>query len=160
MKSAAPPMRCPAAPVHRRVSRRRKPRAFSIEVGVLPRAQLGTWRGLEVPRREPAVPQERVDAEVEAVRDRLARLESVDRAAERGDFAIVDYEGKFADDGAQQAGGDAPGASEPIPGGEGRDQLVELGAERLIPGFEEGLVGASAGESRELELSFPGDYPN
>ena len=136
-----------------------KPLAFSIEVGVLPRAQLGSWRGLEVPRREAAVPQERVDAEVEAVRDRLARLESVDRAAELGDFVIVDYEGTFAHDGGE-AGGDAPGADEPVPGGAGRDQLVELGAERLIPGFEEGLVGARAGESRELELSFPAGYPD
>jgi trigger factor len=136
------------------------PLEFSIEVGVLPRAQLGEYRGLEVPRREPAIPLERVDAEVEAVRDRLARLESVDRAAETGDFAIVDYEGTFANDGAEQAGEDAPAEGETVPGGEGRDQLIELGADRLIPGFEEGLVGAIAGETRELELSFPSDYPS
>ena len=87
-----------------------KPLAFSIEVGVLPRAQLGSWRGLEGPAaRERRSRRRRVETEVEAVRDRLARLESVDRAAELGDFVIVDYEGTFADDGGE-AGGDAPGA--------------------------------------------------
>jgi len=142
-----------------------EPLAFSIEVGVLPRAQLGSFKGLDVPRREPAVPQDRVDAELEAVRDRLARLESVDRAAESGDFVIVDYLGTFADDGGDGAGeggagAEAPSAGDAVPGGEGRDQLVELGAGKLIPGFEEGLAGARAGETRELELSFPADYPS
>ena len=137
-----------------------EPLAFSIEVGVLPRAQLGDYRGLEVPRREPAVAQDRVEAEVEGVRERLARLESVERAAEGGDFTIVDYEGEFADDGPAGADGDAPGKGEAVPGAEGRDQLIELGAGKLIPGFEEGILGASAGEARELELTFPEDYPS
>jgi trigger factor len=48
----------------------------------------------------------------------------------------------------------------PFPGGEGRDQLIELGAGNLIPGFEEGLLGASASETRTVELSFPADYGN
>ena len=47
---------------------------------------------------------------------------------------------------------------EPFKGGEGRDQLVELGSGNLIPGFEEGLDGAGAGETRTIELSFPSDY--
>jgi trigger factor len=49
---------------------------------------------------------------------------------------------------------------EPFKGGEGRDQLVELGSGNLIPGFEEGLEGATGGETRTIELSFPADYPN
>ena len=49
---------------------------------------------------------------------------------------------------------------EPFAGGEGRDQLIELGGGNLIPGFEEALVGASAGEDREVKLTFPDDYPN
>jgi trigger factor len=137
-----------------------EPLAFSVEVGVVPRAQLGEYRGLDVPRREPAVPAERVEAELEAVRDRLARLESVDRPAERGDFVIVDYEATFADDGGADATGDRPAAGDPIPGAEARDQLIELGAGNLIPGFEEGVIGATARERRELPLSFPADYPS
>jgi trigger factor len=47
----------------------------------------------------------------------------------------------------------------PFEGGEGRGQVVELGSGRLIPGFEEQLAGASAGEERTVELTFPDDYP-
>ena len=54
----------------------------------------------------------------------------------------------------------ADGEREPFAGGEGRDQLVELGSGSLIEGFEQGLVGASAGERRTLEVTFPADYPH
>ena len=87
---------------------------------------------------------EQIDAQIEQARDRLARLETVERAAASGDFVVVDFTATI--DG------------EPIEGGEGRAQLVELGAGRLIPGFEEGLIGAGAGEQRTLELRFPDDY--
>lgn len=117
---------------------------FTIEIGVRPKAQLGDYRGLEVGRREPAADEELVEQQLAELRDRLARLETVERPASDGDFLVVDYEGSI--DG------------EPIEGGQARDQLIELAAGRLIPGFEEGLRGASAGERRELELTFPADY--
>jgi trigger factor len=124
--------------------------AFSIEIGVLPRAQLGSYQGLEVGRREPAVADEQIERELEALRERLARLETVARSAAEGDFVVVDYVGSLAGSGEDR--------STPFPGGEGRDQLVELGAGNLLAGFEEGLVGTSAGEDRTLELTFPADY--
>jgi trigger factor len=117
---------------------------FSIEIGVLPTATLGEYKGLEVPRAEVTVPDERIDQEIEARRDRLAKLESVERPAEQGDFVVIDYEGFIE--------------GEPFEGGEGRDQLIELGSGNLIPGFEDGLLGANAGETRDVELSFPADY--
>jgi trigger factor len=119
---------------------------FSIEIGVQPKAALGEYRGLEVGRREPAVNEEDVAREVEGLRERLAKLETVQRPAAAGDFVVIDY------------GGSIDG--EPFEGGEGRDQLVELASGRLIPGFEEGLVGASGGEQRTVELTFPEDYGN
>jgi len=123
---------------------------FSFEIGVLPKASLGQYSGLEVGRAEPGVPDEQIDGEIDQLRDRLARLETAERPAEQGDFVVLDYVGSLvADD----------GASEPFEGGEGRDQLIELGSGRLIEGFERGLLGASAGESRALELKFPDDYP-
>jgi trigger factor len=125
---------------------------FSIEIGVLPKAQLGEYKGLEVPRREPAVEDEQVEQEVEAMRERLARLETAERAAEQGDFVVIDYRGFLAAD------GDTEAEPEPFAGGEGRDQLVELGGGNLIPGFEEGLLGAAAGETRTVPLEFPADY--
>ena len=119
--------------------------AFTIEVGVVPPAQLGDYKGVEVGRREPKVDDQEVEAEVERIRESLASLETVDRPAGEGDFVVMDYAGSL--DGTA------------FEGGEGRGQVVELGSGRLIPGFEEQLKGASAGESRTVELTFPDDYP-
>jgi len=133
---------------------------FSIEIGVLPKAQLGDYKDLEVARREPKVTDEQMQAEIEALRERLARLQTVERPAGAGDFVAVDYVGSVAEgngDGASTT--DAP-QWVPFAGGEGRDQLIELGAGNLIPGFEEGLIGASAGEARTVEVAFPDDYGN
>jgi len=120
------------------------PLSFAFEVGVRPRATLGEYRGLEVARREPAVPEEAVDAEVDRLREAQASLETVPRPAALGDFVVIDFVGTV--DG------------EEFEGGQARGQLLELGAGQLIEGFEEGLVGASAEEERELRVSFPDDY--
>jgi trigger factor len=124
--------------------RQGQPLTFSIEIGVRPVATLGPFKGLEVGRREPEADAEAVDAELERLRERSGRLETVERPAANGDFVVIDYLGTR--DG------------EPFPGGEGRDQLVELGSGRLVPGFEDQLAGASAGEERTVSISFPDDY--
>jgi len=132
---------------------------FSIEIGVLPKAELGEYKGLEVGRREPEVADDQIQQEIDAMRERLARLQTADRAAAAGDFVVVDYVGSLASapaDGGASEGGEP--TWEPFAGGEGRDQLVELGAGNLIPGFEEGLLGAVAGETRTVALTFPTDY--
>jgi trigger factor len=129
---------------------------FAIEIGVLPRAELGDYLGLEVGRRDPDVPDEQIEQEIEAMRERLARLETAERPAGQGDFVVVDYIGSLAEEG----GSDGEQRLTPFAGGEGRDQLVELGAGNLIPGFEQGLLGASAGETRTIEVPFPSDYGN
>ncbi|MBV9002905.1 MAG: trigger factor [Solirubrobacterales bacterium] len=121
-----------------------QPLQFSIEIGVRPVAQLGQYRGLEVGRREPGVEDAQIDEEVDRLRDRLATLETVDRAAQNGDHVVIDYVGTI--DG------------EPFEGGAGRDQLLELGSGRLIPGFEDQLIGASAGDERTVNTIFPEDY--
>lgn len=118
--------------------------AFSIEIGVRPAARLGEYLGLEVGKREPAVEEERVQHELQHLREHLAKLETTERPAAQGDFVVIDYKGSI--DG------------EPFDGGEGHDQLVELGGGRLIPGFEEQLTGASAGDERTIEVTFPDDY--
>jgi trigger factor len=121
-----------------------QPLAFSIEIGVRPTATLGDLSGLEVGRREPEVDDARVAHELEHLREHLAKLETAERAAASGDFVVIDYRGSI--DGV------------PFDGGEGRDQLVELGGGRLIPGFEEQLVGASAGDEKTIDVAFPDDY--
>ena len=132
---------------------------FSIEIGVLPTATLGDYKGLEVGRREPEIAAEQIQQEIDAMRERLARLQTADRPAAAGDFVVVDYVGTLAPDSRDGvADADANEPWEPFAGGEGRDQLVELGSGNLIPGFEEGLLGAAAGETRTVPLSFPDDY--
>jgi trigger factor len=120
------------------------PLTFTIEIGVRPTATLGEYKGVEAPKREPAADEEAVDAEIEQLRERAARLETIDAEAGEGDFVVMDYVGTV--DG------------EPFAGGEGRDQLIELGSGRLVPGFEEQLKGAKAGEERTLKIKFPDDY--
>src|SRR3954453_7566055 len=120
-----------------------QPLTFSIEVGVRPTAQLGTTKGIEVGRREPQIDEADVEAELEQLRERAARLDTVERAAQPGDFVVMDYTGSI--DG------------EPFEGGAGRDQMLELGSGRLIPGFEEQLKGASGGDERTVEGAFRAD---
>ena len=121
-----------------------EPLTFSVEVAVRPKATLGDWKGLEVPKREPEASGEQVESELNRLREQLASLEPVDRPAQNGDFLVVDYTG-YIDD-------------EPFQGGEARGQTIELGGGRLIPGFEEQLVGAKAGDERTLQVTFPEDY--
>jgi trigger factor len=121
-----------------------EPLSFQFEVGVRPPAELGDYRNLEVGRPDADVPEDIVDAELERMRDGFARLETVERPAGEGDFLLVDFRGTV--DG------------EPFEGGEARDELLELGSGRLIEGFEEQLEGASAGEERKVEVTFPDDY--
>jgi trigger factor len=121
-----------------------EPLKFSIEIGVRPKATLGDYKELEVGRREAEVPDATVQQELERLQERAAKLETVDRAALRGDFVVMDFAGSV--DGT------------PFAGGEGRDQMIELGSGRLVPGFEEQLEGASGGEDRTVTITFPEDY--
>jgi trigger factor len=121
-----------------------EPLRFKFEVGVRPTAELGTYKGLEVGKEEKEVPDELVDTEVERIREGFARLETVDRPAAEGDLVVMDYEGLI--DGTAFEGGTA------------EEQQVVLGSGRLIEGFEEKLVGAGAGEEREVNVTFPEDY--
>ena len=119
---------------------------FTIEVGVRPKARLGVYKGVEVGRREPEVASEEVDAELERIRDSAASLETVEREAVEGDFVVVDFTG-YVD-------------GEAFDGGDARGYLLELGSGRLIEGFEAQLTGASAGDEREVDVTFPEEYGN
>jgi trigger factor len=120
---------------------------FTIEIGVRPKAKLGEWRGLEVARRAARVNPAELEHRVQTLRERHARLENLpDRAAETGDYVVIDFEGRI--DGKA------------VDGGMARAYPLELGSGKLIPGFESGLLGARAGEQRVLELTFPDNYGN
>ena len=121
-----------------------EPLEFKFEVGVRPEAKLGDYKGLEVGNEEKEVPDEIVDTEVERIREGFARLEPVEREAAEGDSLLIDFEGLL--DGSAFQGGKA------------EDYLLALGSGQLIEGFEEQLVGAKAGEEREVKVTFPDDY--
>jgi trigger factor len=121
-----------------------EPLRFSIEIGVRPKAELGEYKGVEVGKREPKVDDEAIGEEIDRLRERSARLDTVERPAAKGDFVVMDYVGTL--DG------------EAFAGGEGRDQMVELGSGRLVPGFEDQLEGAAAGDERTVTITFPDDY--
>src|SRR3954454_8489258 len=120
------------------------PLAFTIEVGVRPKAKLGDYKGLEVGRREPEVAPDEVDQEIERLRESAASLENVARPAKKGAFVVLTFLGK-AD-------------AEPFEGGEARGYLLELGSNRLVEGFEEQLEGAKAGDEVTVTVPFPEDY--
>src|SRR6202012_4436400 len=101
-------------------------------MGLRPKAKLGEYKGVEVGRREPKVEESAVDEQIEELRNRVATLDTVARPAPAGDTIVGGYVGAL--DG------------EPFEGGTGRDQLIELGSGNLIPGFEEQLLGVSAGD--------------
>jgi trigger factor len=120
------------------------PLEFGVEVAVRPRAELGDWKGVEVPRKGTEATDEEIGAEIDRLRESLASLETVERAAADGDYVVMDFTGSVG--------------GEPFEGGEARGFLLELGSGRLIEGFEKQLEGAEAGEERTVEVTFPEDY--
>ena len=117
---------------------------LTIETELYPEVTLGQYKGLAVPKHEVKVEESEVDAEVGRMAERNARIETVDRAAANGDTVVIDFEG-FVDD-------------KPFQGGKAEDYSLTLGSGSFIPGFEDALVGAVAGEERDVNVTFPEDY--
>ena len=133
-----------------------RPNLTNLEVGddnsctltfttdVYPEVTLGQYKGLEVVKAAVSVSDEQVEAELNRMAQNVASTEVVEKAAEMGDTANIDFEG-FAD-GVAFAGGK----------GEGHD--LKLGSGQFIPGFEEQVVGMTAGEEKDVNVTFPEDY--
>ena len=118
---------------------------FTADVAVKPEVTLGDYKGVEVPKSEITVTDEEVDAEVKKEQDKNARTVAVeDRAAANGDITTIDFEG-FVDGVA-------------FDGGKGTDYALTLGSGTFIPGFEDQLVGANAGDHVEVKVTFPEEY--
>ena len=117
---------------------------FSIEVAVRPPAKLGEYKDLEVGRVEPDIPEDAVQGELDRLREGFAALNPVERPAAAGDVLVIDYAGTV--DG------------EPFQGSEATDLTIELGAEALLPEFDEALTGASPGDEVAVDVTFPDEY--
>lgn len=122
-----------------------KPFIFTAEVAVKPEVTLGEYKGVEVPKADVTVTDEDVDAEIKKEQEKNSRTVTVeDRAAQNGDVTTIDFEG-FVDGVAFE-------------GGKGTDYPLTLGSHSFIPGFEDQLVGAKAGDHVEVNVTFPEDY--
>lgn len=118
---------------------------FKATVIVKPEVKLGDYKGLEVEELDTNVTDEDVQKELETLQNRQAELVVKEEGtAENGDTVVIDFEG-FVD-------------GEAFEGGKAENHSLELGTGSFIPGFEEQLVGVAAGESKDVEVTFPEEY--
>ena len=117
---------------------------LTLTTEVYPEVTLGQYKGLEVEKAEATVTDEQVQAELDRMAQNVASTETVERAAEMGDTANIDFEG--FDNGV------------PFEGGKGENFDLKLGSGQFVPGFEEQVVGMSAGEEKDIDITFPEDY--
>ena len=117
---------------------------LTLSTEVYPEVTLGQYKGLEVEKAEATVSDEQVEAELKRMQNNVASTETVERAAEMGDTANIDFEG--FDNGVA------------FEGGKGDNFDLKLGSGSFVPGFEEQVVGMSAGEEKDIDITFPEDY--
>ncbi|PEQ14626.1 trigger factor [Novosphingobium sp. PC22D] len=118
---------------------------LSVNLEVLPAIEAPSLEGLALEKLTVPVTDAQIDEAIERFASQQQSYETVDRAAEDGDQVICDFVGKL--DGVEFEGGKA------------ENQAIVIGSGRLIPGFEEQIVGAKAGEERTITVTFPEDYP-
>ena len=118
---------------------------FKATITAKPEITLGDYKGLKIEKTAVEVTEEQVEAQVNKMLENAAKMVIVEDAEiQDGDFAVIDFEG-FVDGVAFE-------------GGEGKGYPLQIGSGSFIPGFEEQLIGAKAGEEREVSVTFPEEY--
>jgi trigger factor len=117
---------------------------YTMSLEVLPEIPEPRFADLRIERLVVEVPDEDVDRAIERMAEQQRKSEAVERPAENGDIVVIDVDGRV--DGKE------------IPGAGGKDREIALGSGYFIPGFEEQLLGANAGEHRTVRVAFPDDY--
>ena len=117
---------------------------YKMAVEVLPEIPEPSFADLDIERLVVEVQDEEVDRAVERIAEQQRKSEVVERPAERGDILLVDSEGRIGE--------------HEIPGAGGKDRRIVLGTVNSLPGLEDQLVGATAGEHRKVRVTFPTDY--
>ena len=117
---------------------------FKAVVTVRPEVKLGQYKDLTAEKPAVTVTDEDIEGELKPYINRATRMVTVDRPAGNGDTVVIDFEG-FMD-------------GKPFDGGKGENHSLELGSNSFIPGFEDQLVGAKAGDEKDVNVSFPEDY--
>ena len=118
---------------------------FKATVIVEPEIDVKDYKGIEVEAMSTEVTDEMIDHEIEHVRERNSRMVTVDdRAAEKGDTAVIDFEG-FCD-------------GEAFDGGKAENYNLELGSGNFIPGFEDQIIGHKTDDEFTIDVKFPDEY--
>ncbi len=117
---------------------------LTVATELYPEVTLGAYKGIEVPKTAVSVSKAEVDAELGRMAERNARIETVERPAQKDDTVVLDFEG-FVD-------------STPFEGGKAEGYSLKLGSGSFIPGFEDQLIGAAAGEDKDVNVTFPTEY--
>jgi len=117
---------------------------LTLTTEVYPEVTLGQYKGLEIEKAEAVVTDAQVEAELNRMQQNVASTETVEKAAEMGDTANIDFEG--FDNGVA------------FDGGKGENFDLKLGSGQFVPGFEEQVVGLTAGEEKDINITFPEDY--
>jgi len=119
---------------------------YKISVELLPEMPEPDFASLGLEKLVAEAPEEDVDRAVERIAEAQRKSEPVERPAEAGDILVADVVGRVGE--------------EEIAGSRGEGRQIELGAEGLLPGFTDQLVGVGSGETREVHVTFPEDYGN
>ena len=111
-----------------------------------PIVKINKYKGLNVKKENIKVTKEEIDSEINRLRQQYAEIEIKDGKVENGDIVVIDFEG-FKND-------------VPFEGGKGENYPLEIGSKTFIPGFEEALIGLKDGDTKDINLKFPEDYPS
>ena len=117
---------------------------LTLTTEVYPEVTLGQYKGLEIEQAPVEVTDAQVEAELNRMAQNVASTETVEKAAEMGDTANIDFEG--FDNGVA------------FDGGKGENFDLKLGSGQFVPGFEEQVVGMTAGEEKDINITFPENY--
>ncbi len=117
---------------------------FKLKVTVKPQIEIGEYKGLKATKASAEVSQAEIEAKLEDLQKRNARMVTSEKHAEKGDTAVIDFEGFLGD--------------EPFEGGKGEGYSLELGSGQFIPGFEDQVIGHQPGEAFDVNVTFPEEY--
>ena len=117
---------------------------YTMSVELLPEMPTPDFNTLGLEKLSIEVPDDDVDKAIERIAEQYRKSEPVERPAEKGDIVVIDFVGKIGDT--------------EFPGGKGDNVSLELGSGQFVPGYEDQLVGAKAGEDRTVNVTFPEGY--
>jgi trigger factor len=117
---------------------------YKMLLEVLPEIPELSFADLDIEKLVVEVPEADIDRAIERIAEQQRKSEMVERPAASGDIVVVDVEGRVGE--------------KEIPGASGKDRQIALGSAGFIPGFEDQLIGATAGEHRTVNVTFPEDY--